>query len=42
MTINFVKKYLKLVNAGLPIEKVPEKYREKVRALISPKKTLSN
>lgn len=31
MAIDFVEKYVKLVKAGLPIGKVPGKYREKVR-----------
>ena len=31
MAIDFVAKYVKLVQSGLPIENVPEKYREKVR-----------
>lgn len=31
MAIDFVKKYASLVRAGLSIDKVPEKYRGKVK-----------
>lgn len=35
MAIDFVAKYVALVKAGLPIDKVPEKYRDKVRELVT-------
>ena len=31
MAIDFTEKYVRLVMAGVDIEKVPEKYRERVR-----------
>lgn len=31
VVIDFVEKYAKLVRKGLPIETVPENYREQVR-----------
>lgn len=34
MTIDFIAKYVRLVQAGLSIENVPEKYREKVRVCL--------